>query len=479
MEKVVIVVANSAWFGSPVFMEPLATIPVLGGVLKDDFDYEVIDCNGSRYTEEQSFDAIKESGARIVLITALSVNLHRHYARVAELARQALPEAIIVMGGVYVTTCYEHIIQDKNVDYLMMGPAEERLCPFLHAILEKEDLSGMHGIAYRQDGKDIINPLESFVGDVKNLVSPDYTEYDLTPYIEHGFRVSNKANREVPIMTSYGCPHDCLFCAVRTVNGRKMIFRDVEDIIEEMHFLKEKYNIDAIAFVDDNILADRERAKQLFSRMIEEDFRFKIRFLSMPLWLLNNEILDLMVKAGTYALTLSVESGCNRTLREIIRKPFNREIVPDIVKMCKERGIFVFANIIIGFPSETWDEIRESIAFAEKCDADILNIYIATLLPKTDLYNMAVEQNCIVEGFDFFAADNAPIFSRGCITTEEFTPERLEVLRAYEWDRINFSTPEKRKKYCELRGFTEEELKTYRKKSLEGFGMASLGRKSN
>jgi len=118
----------------------------------------------------------------------------------------------------------------------------------------------------------------SYIGDVEKMVSPDYSKVDLAPYVDNGFRFGKIAKRELPILTSYGCPHNCVFCATRTITGRKVAYRDVEDIIDEMRYLKQKYEIDAILFLDDNILADEKRAKLLFNRMIEEKRRSYCEF---------------------------------------------------------------------------------------------------------------------------------------------------------------------------------------------------------
>lgn len=472
MKKAVIMVANTRWLGGTSFMEPVPALPILASILNGNFEYEVIDCNGFNLNEEQTIEAIQKAGPDIVLITALSILSHKQYAKVAELVKKVSKDIITVMGGVYATTSYDHIMEDHNVDYVMLGHAEERLCQFLNAIIGKEDLSGIKGIGYRENGQVMINPVETYIGDVKTMVKPDYSKIDLSPYIEHGFRASRQARREAHIITSYGCPHNCVFCARRSISGSKVAYREVEDVIEELRYLKEKYQIDSIEITDDNLLDDEERAKHLFKRIISEKFDLKIRLSYAAVWHLNEEILDLITEAGCYTLTISLESGCDRVLHQIIRKPLKKEIVPGVVKMCQERNLFLQANIVIGFPGETWNEIRESIAFAEMCGFDLLNINIATVLPQTDLYKIAKEQGCLPDDFDFFSENTytASHLSVGQITTDEFTPKELEILRAFEWDRINFATEEKRKKYCEYRGISADELAEFRRVARQTLG---------
>ena len=161
---------------------------------------------------------------------------------------------------------------------------------------------------------------------------------------------------------------------------------------------------------------------------------------------------------------ISIESGCERVLHKIIRKPLKLEIVKPIRELCREVNILLQANFIIGFPGETWNEIRESLKFAEECDFDLTSIHIATPLPKTDLYDYAIETKTLDVNFSFFD-DTHFGMGVGYITTDEFTPKELEILRAFEWDRINFSTSEKRERACRILELTQEELKDFRKQT--------------
>lgn len=120
---------------------------------------------------------------------------------------------------------------------------------------------------------------------------------------------------------------------------------------------------------------------------------------------------------------------------------------------------------MIGIPGETWEEIRESLQFADDCDFDYISIHIATPLPKTDLYNEAVKTKTLKKDFSFFDDTHLSMMGVGYIETNEFTPGELEILRAYEWDRINFSTPDRRRRACEILEISESELKDFRKQT--------------
>ncbi|MDE6851603.1 MAG: radical SAM protein, partial [Lachnospiraceae bacterium] len=221
--------------------------------------------------------------------------------------------------------------------------------------------------------------------------------------------------------------------------------------------------------MDDNILFDKERAKYIFNEIVRRKYNIEIRIDNLAIWHLDAEILQLLKDSGCTRIGVSIESGCERVLHNIIRKPLKLEIVKPIRELCRKKGILMQANFIIGFPGETWEEIRESLKFAEECDFDLISIHLATPMPKTDLYDYAIETGTLDPNFSFF--DDTHLGAAvGYISTNEFTPKELEILRAFEWDRINFSTPEKRRRAGQILEMSEAELKEYRKQTRLNIG---------
>lgn len=477
--KILLVVGNTAWDCKRAFTEPTSAVPILTSLLKEKFDLQVIDANGRNLSEQQTFIEIQNSQAELILITALSVEWHNCYHKVAELAKQAL-NCKTMMGGVYPTVSGDHVLKDHNIDYIMLGYAEGRINKVCRMILDSDiKLEQEPGIGYKKNGKIIINPIHTYIGDVKEMVKPDYSFVDLNLYISEEKSDNALTKREASIITSYGCPYNCVFCATRTISGRKVAFRPVEDILDEIEYLIQTYHIDSIRFLDDNILADKERAKTLFQEMLNRNYNIKFQLMNTAAWLLDEEILDIMKAAGCYALTISIESGNSRVLKEIMHKPLRKEIVPPVIKLCKERNIYVSANIVIGLPGETWNEILETIQFAEMCNPDFLQINIATVFPKTDLYKIAVEQKCLPADFSFYDEDAYYGFALGHITTEEFTPQELMVIRSFEWDRINFTDPRKREKFCNFKGISEKKLAQIRKEARRNIGLTYLSHRND
>lgn len=325
-------------------------------------------------------------------------------------------------------------------------------------------------------GVNVITPLRHYIGDVSRMVKPDYSLVELDKYLDAGRRsIANQnmepESRSMSILSSYGCPYNCVFCATRTISGRKVAYRPADDVLDEIDFFVREKQVETIIFLDDCMLADQERAKYIFGEIIRREYHIELQISTVAAWHLNREILEIMKKAGVTKFGISIESGNQRVLRDIIHKPLNLDILPEIVSICRELDILMRANLVIGFPGETWDEIRDSLRVAESLDLDMIDIHIATVLPKTELYELAKERNALPADFSFFEGDVNFGFGKGNITTDEFTPTELAVIRAYEWDRINFSTPQKRLRACRVMNISEEQLQEHRRQTRRRLGL--------
>jgi radical SAM superfamily enzyme YgiQ (UPF0313 family) len=320
-----------------------------------------------------------------------------------------------------------------------------------------------------------INPRKTYLHDVKKLVDPDYSLMDITPYVEKHFTAdSYLAAHDVidaPIMTSYGCPFNCNFCSARAFTGGNIVFRTLSSVVEEIEYFIENYGVSSLTFWDENILFDRERLKTLFTTLENRGHHLTWRLANASVPYMDDDIIEFSKAHGCTQIVLPVESGNERVLRDIIHKPYNDlNRVLNIVRKCKNVGLEISGTFIIGFPGEMWQEIRDTIAFAEKCDFDTVVFNIATVFPKTELFETAIEQNLLPSDFSFRKADYAG-YGEAMLETDQFSSMELKILRAFEWDRINFSTPEKRQKRAKLQGITMEELDLRRRKTRQGLGL--------
>jgi len=264
------------------------------------------------------------------------------------------------------------------------------------------------------------------------------------------------------MVTTRGCPFGCSFCQVRIISGKKVRSRNPEDVVNELAFLKREYDIRSVLFEDDNLLmAGGKYAQNLFSLMIKRNLDLKWVGSTFALFLLNNKILNLMKDSGCVGISVAIESGNERVLKDIVHKPIkNLKRVPEIIEKVKSKGIFCIANFIIGFPGEKWDEIRETINFAEHCGAEYIKLFIAVPLYGTEMYHIAKGMNLLTHNNEYPIVD----WRYSQIKSDEWTAKDISILRAYEWDRINFA-PDRIKRTAEIWRMSICELNETRKKT--------------
>lgn len=467
-KTIVFFIPNTRWYNKRPWMQVPYVAAIITSLIKDQFGLFILDANVEDLSVEQSLERLKQLKADLVLISGLSVEYFQQYHKSFELAKMANAQCVTLFGGVYPTLMPEDAMKDINIDYVMIGQAEGRLPELLTIIMSQatDALASFDGIGFRDEhGQVIINSTRSFT---KEISKPDYSLLDVHAYVKHksqDFLSNTIEGANATIITSFGCPLNCSFCASRTISGRKVLFRPVEDILEEFEFYIHEHGVRNFTIVDENFLANRARVETILKTIIEREYKIIWQMANVALWHLNDELLELMKQSGCTAISPSIESGDPHVLKDVIGKPLEiLEKAPGVVAKCKELGISVAAHFVIGLPEETWDEIRKTFSFAESLDADLVVFHIATPYPKTELYDYARTHNLLPKNFSFFSPDFYGT-SRGFITTKEFTPFELMILRSFEWDRINFKTPEKAAKIAKMMNFTPEELDEHRKQT--------------
>lgn len=320
---------------------------------------------------------------------------YRIYNDVLALAKEAKPGCITMAGGAHSTVCTRDVIGNPACDFIVMGEAEVTFDELIRALNDGSDYRGIEGLGWKENGEIVLNPRKHWIEDLDSLPFPAYHLMNLEKYFgltaSHGLR---HKKRFMPIITSRGCPAKCSFCTAKQVWGNKYRTRSVENVIEEMRLLRNEYGVEELMFEDDNVTANPVRAKKLFTRMIEEEFGF---IWDTPngvgVWSIDNECLDLMKKAGCININFPVESGSQRVLTDIIRKPLNLEKVRKLIEHCQEIELAYNMFLVVGMPGETVEEMWQSIKFAAKCGVYRPHISVATPYPGSDLFEICKERN--------------------------------------------------------------------------------------
>ncbi|MDR2946088.1 MAG: B12-binding domain-containing radical SAM protein [Candidatus Adiutrix sp.] len=437
------------------------TLCLLAATIKDICSVDIIDATMDDLSPDDFTRRIRDGQYDCVGISVLFDIFAEHGHLAVALAKKARPTAVVAMGGIYPTIHPDRAMNNSEADYICLGEGDELLrALILH--LSQGTPRPSAGLAYRNGQEIVFQEKAPFVQDLDALPYPAYDLVDFKKYSEHPPRKTIEAPCLVPyayIITSRGCPQQCCFCQVKHIAGRKFRPRSPRHILDEIAMYKNKYGVRSLIFSDDNIVANKQRAKELFQGMVDEGLAMPWKAQNMAVFHLNEELVDLMAASGCKYISVSIESGSERVLKEIIKKPIDLEQAKQMIQYAKAAGIYVSANFVFGFPGETWDEIRRTLQCAEEIDADYVKLFSAIPLRHTALWDLCEREKAFKDGFDPASLS----WHSGQIQSPHFDSRELTLLRAYEWDRINFSTPEKKKKTAAMLEISVEELDEKRK----------------
>ena len=447
---------NTTWNLHP------STLCLLAEMVKDEVDVKVIDAQFYNLSVQQFINKVSKYKPDYVGISVLTSEYSNILDVTADAVKDIDPNIIVIAGGVYITTDYMQIMQNESIDYCVRGEGEYVIKELIQYLNGKQDNLPSEGIVYRNNSEIIDSP-RAIVDDLTKLPWPDYSLVKLEDYTNHEEREGPVWGTKRPtlrLIVTRGCPVGCSFCQVEYISGKKIRTRDPEDVVNELLFLKQKYGIKSVVFEDDNISMNKRFFMRLLELMIEKKLNLKWIIQAFAIFTLNDKMLDLMVKAGCFGVNVAIESGNQRVMDEIVLKPVTLEKIPPLIKTITDRGLFVLANFIIGFPGESWEEIRETIRFAEYCGADYCKFFVAMPLSHTKMLDMAISKGVLDTDGHLFMD-----WRYGQISSDEWTSQDISTLRAYEWDRINFTTKEKRKRISEIWDVTEDQVEAIRKET--------------
>jgi anaerobic magnesium-protoporphyrin IX monomethyl ester cyclase len=326
---------------------------------------------------------------------------YKIYHRMLSLVKETKPSCVTVAGGAHATVCPDELLQDPSCDYVLTGEAEESFSRLIDALNGKSSFEAIDGLGRRLNGQIVVGKKCGWIADLDSIPFPAYDLMGIKKYFglpaSHGLRHKERFS---PVITSRGCPAKCTFCSALKVWGNKYRLRSVENVLREMRLLKKEYGIEEIMFEDDNVTANPGRAKELFSAMISENFNFSWDTPNgAGVWSIDKEMLELIKASGCVKLNFPVESGSQRVLDEVIKKPLNLGKVKELIGHCRKIGLDYGMFLVIGMPGETLREMWESFKFAASCRCFTPHVSVATPYPGTELFDECVSKGYFARPF--------------------------------------------------------------------------------
>lgn len=355
---------------------------------------------------------------------------------VANIVKEISPDIVTVMGGAHPSALPEYILQSPQIDYVVQGEAEESFLTLLRTLEEGGNLKTVDGLAFKENGKIVVNPKLSFIKNLDSLPAPSRHLTRFPMYTEEG-RQHGVAKRFpfAQIITTRGCPAKCIYCAKRVLWGNSYRMRSLSNVFNEIESLVTTYGIKEIHLEDDNFTVNRKRVLD-FCRTVKEH-KLDLTFITpngLALWTLDDEVLEAMKEAGFYSLAIAVESGSQSVLCRI-KKPTKIASIKPLVSKMKSLGFYTKGFFMIGFPEETREEINKTIRLAEELDLDSFSFFIVTPLPGSEIFNDCVNKGLLDLGQYDFTYNR---YASANLQLSKVAPYDLEVVRKEAWLKIHY-----------------------------------------
>lgn len=401
---------NTIYSNLPKFLEekedslPPLGIMYLAAYLEKNSAHSVkiLDCQVDNIDYDQLKKTIKNEKPNVIGITAMTFTL-LDVMKVVKITKEENPEIKTVLGGPHVHIYPEQTIKIKEVDYCVLGEGEKTLKDLLDNLGNTENLYKIKGIVFKDKDKIINTGPREPINDLDSLPFP---ARHLTPYQKYTSMLA--ARFPVTTMfTSRGCPYKCLFCD-RPHLGKTFRARSAKNVVDEMEECQ-KMGIKEIFIYDDTFGADRQRVLNICSEIktrnldITWDIRTRVNTV-------DEEVLKALKEAGCQRIHYGVEAGTQKII-DVLRKGITLEMAEKAFALTKKIGIQTLGYFMIGSPTETKEDILQTIKFIKKLNPDYAHIAITTPYPSTDLYRMGLEQKVLsYDHWKEFAENPTPKF---------------------------------------------------------------------
>jgi len=395
------------------------------GVLEKEFGKNVrlVDAPAWKWGIEQVIDDAKRFKPDLIVADTNFSSLRNDIERVSELKKNIEGSKTILVGT---TTSQfpDKILTNAGIDAVARFEYDFTVRDFAKSIENSSSFDKIPGLSYKEDGKIIHNEKRQYISseelDTIPFVSKVYKDHlNIKDYF-----LGHTLNPMVQIFTGRGCPNQCTFCSwPETLMGRKHRVRSVENVVNELEYIKKELpEVKEVFLEDDTFTINKKRIKEVCDEI-------KYRGIDIT-WSCNAranldyESMKLMKDAGCRLLDVGYESGSDTILKNI-KKGITTEDSRRFTKDAKKAGLMILADVIIGIPGETKETAEETIRFIKKVKPNIVQFSVATPMPGTEFYNW-VKENKFLLVDDLEESLDKDGFQKCIVSYPAFTKDDIE-----------------------------------------------------
>jgi anaerobic magnesium-protoporphyrin IX monomethyl ester cyclase len=346
---------------------------------------EILDSLAKKMSYKEIEQFIWDYRPDIVGITAHTHNL-LDVIQVANSVKRVDGGICVCLGGPHVAAFPQEAISISSVDFVVPGEGEVAFAELVKGIEQNNDLTEVRGILFKQADKIIQTGKREGIKELDSLPFPDRLKLDYKKY----YSILGRRNIMTTMVSSRGCPYQCIFCS--TPKG-SYLKRSPENVVDEIEGCL-NLGIKEVHFVDDTFNIDPERVVKICEEIIKRKLKIKWSFRGR-VDKITKPLLTSLKKAGCYRIHLGVETSSEEGL-ERLKKGLSVEQIKQAFKRTRDIGINTVAYFLIGCPHEKMkEEVVRTINFSKEIDPDFALFNILTPYPATELYEEGLNKGIL------------------------------------------------------------------------------------
>ena len=375
----------------------------------DGLKFKILDAEAIGLTYEEIRKRISNYYPHVVAITTPTPAV-KHVYKIARITKEIDRNIHVVLGGIHPSVMPERTLRECSaIDFIVVGEGEDTLYRLLAELRSNSDyFEGIDGIWFHQNGKISRTKKKNLIKNLDSIPFPARDLYELDLYQSAPTKKVSDENA-TPILTSRGCPYNCIHCPSKSIWHRTVRYRSASNVVQEIEECVGKYNLREFNFFDDTFTINKKRVIDICNKIKEREMNIHwICFATTDA--IDDELIQHMQSAGCRKISFGLESGDQKIL-DLMRKRTTINMGRKAVQKVRRYGIPVHASFMLGNVGETEASIQKTINFATNLDLDNATFFITTPFPGTDLYDVGKKLGNITEDTpweNFAPLTNAP-----------------------------------------------------------------------
>ena len=286
--------------------------------------------------------------------------------RIAELAKERLPQVQVVLGGENATAFWPWIFKFTDaVDCCVLGEGEITMLEVVRRLRDGQDLDDLEGVAIPSSTPETVR-LSSRRTDLSEHPRPAWECFPVNRYMEKSDNFGVHRGRSIPVLATRGCPYQCTFCSSAAMWTTRYVTRDPADVVDEIKSYVERYKVNNVNFCDLTAIIKKQWVMDFCDLLKKEqlDLTWQLPGGTRS-EALDEEVLESLYATGCRNITYAPENGSKRMLK-LIKKRVKLPRMLHSIRAARRAGIVTRINIIIGHPKERWRDLRRSLKFLFK-----------------------------------------------------------------------------------------------------------------